>query len=65
MSKNETEVINRLVTDLVKLSIKTHNILIHAQIPAAYAAEAHEVLLACESICKEFTHNDTQTTKED
>jgi hypothetical protein len=33
--------------------------------PAAYAAEAHEVLLACESICKEFTHNDTQTTEED
>lgn len=61
MSKSEQqELIERLVTDLVQLSVKTHKVIINSQIPASYAPEAHEILLACESIYNEFVKKPTK-----
>jgi hypothetical protein len=62
MTKNE-KLIASLTKDLVKLAVKTNKLLMVAQIPAAYAEEAYEILTACKSIYSEFAVEDKQASK--
>lgn len=55
------ENVKSLITDLVLLSVKTHNLLMVAQIPASHSKEAAELMEACQHIYKEFTSEKTDS----